>query len=78
MASITKWLLTTIQLGLVVGASVSEISNITTSSTVTRIVSIALPSSAPAGRQVIDAAFQGYSIEFSYMVDYAGNLSCVL
>jgi hypothetical protein len=32
------------------------------------------PSAAPApGRQVVDAAYQSFSIEFSYMADYGGN-----
>ncbi|PQE27103.1 beta-glucuronidase protein [Rutstroemia sp. NJR-2017a WRK4] len=36
---------------------------------------LSVPSSAPLGRQIIDAAFQSYSIELSSMVDFAGNLS---
>ncbi|PQE19985.1 beta-glucuronidase protein [Rutstroemia sp. NJR-2017a BVV2] len=36
---------------------------------------LSVPSSAPSGRQIIDAAFQSYSIELSSMVDFAGNLS---
>ncbi|KAJ5960282.1 family 79 glycoside hydrolase [Penicillium vulpinum] len=32
-----------------------------------------VPSSPPAGRQIVDANYQSYSIEFSYMHDYAGN-----
>jgi hypothetical protein len=39
---------------------------------------LSVPSSAPPGRQTIDAAFQSYSIELSSMVDFAGNLSSVL
>ncbi|CAG8957767.1 hypothetical protein HYFRA_00000105 [Hymenoscyphus fraxineus] len=40
---------------------------------VVRTINAKVPKSAPAGRQVIDAAFQSFSIEFSYMLDYAGN-----
>ncbi|KAI9684330.1 MAG: hypothetical protein M1820_010889 [Bogoriella megaspora] len=36
-------------------------------------IQLNVPSSPTAGRQVVDAAFQSYSIEFSYMADYAGN-----
>jgi hypothetical protein len=31
------------------------------------------PEHPPAGQQVVDANYQSYSIEFSYMQDYAGN-----
>lgn len=44
-----------------------------TNSTGTRTLDI--PSTAPAGRQVIDANYQSYSIEFNYMLDFAGNNS---
>ena len=40
---------------------------------INRTITLDVPSAPPAGRQVIDAAFQSYSIEFSYMQDYAGN-----
>lgn len=37
------------------------------------------PASTPApGRQVVDAAYQSFSIEFSYMADYGGNNTSVL
>ncbi|KAB5514880.1 hypothetical protein GE09DRAFT_1046446 [Coniochaeta sp. 2T2.1] len=40
---------------------------------ITRTVAIS-PTGAPAtNRQVVDAAFQSYSVEFCYMADYAGN-----
>jgi len=38
-----------------------------------REVSLSVPSRPPAGRQVVDANYQSYSIEFSYMQDFAGN-----
>ncbi|KAI3400110.1 hypothetical protein diail_4340 [Diaporthe ilicicola] len=40
-----------------------------------RNVSLIVPDSAPKGRQVVDANFQSYSIEFAYMLDFAGNTS---
>lgn len=40
-------------------------------------VSLQIPSSPPPWRQVIDARYQSYSIEFNYMLDYAGNQSFV-
>lgn len=36
-------------------------------------VQLEVPNSAPEGRQIVDANFQSYSIEFSYMLDFAGN-----
>jgi len=36
------------------------------------------PSAPPEGHNVVDASFQSYSIEFSYMLDYAGNKSYVM
>lgn len=37
------------------------------------------PPTAPArGRQVVDAAYQSFSIEFSYMADYGGNNTLAL
>lgn len=39
----------------------------------TENVELDIPSSAPEGRQIVDANFQSYSIEFSYMLDFAGN-----
>lgn len=36
-------------------------------------VQLQVPSSAPEGRQIVDSSFQSYSIEFSYMLDFAGN-----
>ncbi|KAF2477211.1 uncharacterized protein BDR25DRAFT_321643 [Lindgomyces ingoldianus] len=38
-------------------------------------VSLRIPSEPPAGHLIIDANYQSYSIEFSYMADYAGNKS---
>ncbi|KAG6359218.1 hypothetical protein INS49_012739 [Diaporthe citri] len=38
-------------------------------------VQLKVPNSAPEGRQIVDASFQSYSIEFSYMLDFAGNAS---
>lgn len=35
------------------------------------------PSTAPEGHNVVDASFQSYSIEFNYMLDFAGNNSYV-
>jgi hypothetical protein len=37
--------------------------------------SLAVPQSPPPGKLVVDGNFQSYSIEFSYMLDYAGNNS---
>ncbi|KAK6077438.1 glycoside hydrolase family 79 protein [Seiridium cupressi] len=34
-----------------------------------------IPSSAPSGKQIVDANYQSYSIEFNYMLDFAGNNS---
>lgn len=42
-----------------------------------RNVSLNVPDSAPEGRQVVDGGFQSYSIEFSYMLDFAGNTRLV-
>lgn len=39
----------------------------------TENVQLEVPNSAPEGRQIVDASFQSYSIEFSYMLDFAGN-----
>lgn len=36
-----------------------------------------VPSHAPAGKQIVSANYQSYSIEFSYMQDFAGNNSYV-
>lgn len=44
---------------------------------VDRQIGLQVPDSPAEGRQVVDAAFQSYSIEFSYMADYAGNFSYV-
>lgn len=38
-------------------------------------VTLEASSSPPDGQNVVDAAFQSYSIEFNYMLDYAGNES---
>ncbi|OJJ02013.1 hypothetical protein ASPVEDRAFT_131611 [Aspergillus versicolor CBS 583.65] len=38
-------------------------------------VSLSIPSTAAPGHQTLDANFLSYSIEFSYMLDYAGNNS---
>lgn len=72
MASLLQYLLVSAQLTVALGITVPRSLNTTA---VTRTLPIALPSTAPAGRQIINADFQGYSIEFSYMLDYAGNLS---
>lgn len=39
----------------------------------TRNVQLDVPDTVPKGRQIVDARFQSYSIEFSYMLDFAGN-----
>lgn len=39
----------------------------------TENVQLEVPNSAPEGRQIVDANFQSYSIEFSYTLDFAGN-----
>jgi hypothetical protein len=38
-------------------------------------VELDVPNVPTEGRQVVDAVFQSYSIEFSYMADYAGNFT---
>ena len=42
-----------------------------------RQIELQIPDSPAEGSQVVDAAFQSYSIEYSYMLDYAGNFSYV-
>lgn len=42
---------------------------------VNQTVTLSIPQSPSPGRQIIDENFQSYSIEFSYMQDYAGNTS---
>jgi hypothetical protein len=44
----------------------------------TRNVQLEVPNTVPEGRQIVDAGFQSYSIEFSYMLDFAGNARYVL
>lgn len=43
------------------------------SSNVTETRNLTVPSSPQTGRQVVDANYQSYSVEFSYMQDFAGN-----
>lgn len=40
---------------------------------ITNTIRLAPPAAPASGRQVVDAAYQSFSIEFSYMVDYGGN-----
>ena len=40
---------------------------------VTREISISPAASPRPGKQIVDAAYQSFSIEFSFMSDYAGN-----
>lgn len=40
---------------------------------VTREINISPPASPRPGKQIVDAAYQSFSIEFSFMADYAGN-----
>jgi hypothetical protein len=40
-------------------------------------VKLATPSAPSSGVKVLDAAFQGFSMELASFQDYAGNLSCV-
>lgn len=35
--------------------------------------SVDIPCRAPPDKQIVDANYQSYSIEFSYMLDFAGN-----
>ncbi|KUJ14858.1 uncharacterized protein LY89DRAFT_720313 [Mollisia scopiformis] len=42
---------------------------------ITRTITLSPPSSPAPGRQIVDAAYQSFSIEFSYMADYGGNNS---
>jgi hypothetical protein len=43
---------------------------------ITSSITLSPPGSPASGRQVHDAAYQSFSIEFSYMADYGGNNSC--
>ena len=52
---------------------VSTPSAFNTRQSVNKTIALNVPDSPTAGRQVIDGAFQSYSIEFSCMADYAGN-----
>jgi hypothetical protein len=45
---------------------------------ITRTITISPPASPAPGRQIHDAAYQSFSIEFSYMADYGGNNSCAI
>ncbi len=45
---------------------------------ITRTITISPPASPAPGRQIHDAAYQSFSIEFSYMADYGGNTSCAI
>lgn len=40
---------------------------------VTREIIISPAASPRPGKQIVDAAYQSFSIEFSFMADYAGN-----
>jgi hypothetical protein len=40
---------------------------------VTNVITLSAPAAPAPGRQVVDAAYQSFSIEFSYMADYGGN-----
>lgn len=40
---------------------------------INKTIRLSVPTFPQRGRQVVDANFQSYSIEFSYMLDYAGN-----
>lgn len=45
---------------------------------VTNTIRLEPPATPAMGRQVVDAAYQSFSIEFSYMADYGGNNTFVL
>jgi hypothetical protein len=45
---------------------------------ITRTITLSPPASPALGRQIHDAAYQSFSIEFSYMADYGGNNSCAI
>ncbi|KIM94392.1 glycoside hydrolase family 79 protein [Oidiodendron maius Zn] len=40
---------------------------------ITNTIKLSPPTTPSHGRQVVDAAYQSFSIEFSYMADYGGN-----
>jgi hypothetical protein len=40
---------------------------------ITNTMRLSPPATPSPGRQVVDAAYQSFSIEFSYMADYGGN-----
>jgi hypothetical protein len=45
---------------------------------ITRTITLSPPASPAPERQIHDAAYQSFSIEFSYMADYGGNNSCAI
>ena len=40
---------------------------------ITNAITLSVPATPAPGRNVVDAAYQSFSIEFSYMADYGGN-----
>jgi hypothetical protein len=40
---------------------------------VTETIVLSPPNAPNPGRQVVDAAYSSYSVEFSYMADFGGN-----
>ncbi|KAI0187813.1 hypothetical protein EV127DRAFT_368742 [Xylaria flabelliformis] len=49
------------------------LASLATASNITETVVLSPPGSPASGRQIVDAAYSSFSVEFSYMADYAGN-----
>ena len=44
---------------------------------ITSTVTLSPPASPAPARQIVDGAYNSFSIEFTYMADYGGNDTCV-
>lgn len=49
------------------------VSNQSSNPNVTSTIKISPAATPLPGKQIVDAAYQSFSIEFSFMADYAGN-----
>jgi hypothetical protein len=45
---------------------------------ITDVITLSPPSAPASHRQVVDAAYNSFSVEFSYMADFGGNDTYVL
>lgn len=50
-----------------------SLSKLGVANTISNTITLTPPRCAAKGRQVVDGAYQSFSIEFAYMVDYGGN-----